>query len=146
MTNSLVKVVKITQALQDELSQLTSRGRPNEVCALIFGIQRETTLCLDTAAQVRNSHTSNNHFAVASQDLRSAMAAQKSPHCAIYHSHPHKTHPSKKDIRGIKNSNVPWLIGALQFNKGSPPFLNIEAFLARSGRVYVLPITKGVSR
>jgi len=136
-----VKLIQISEKLYFELFDLTRMESPKESCALIFGRILDQVLMLEQSNPMNNVCLSRDRFAMVKREYDEVVSHHNEMSKAIYHSHLNGTYASQRDIAGIQSSGLPWVIGSLNNGSSSAGF-RIEAYLARGGRVYIIPIRR----
>ncbi|WP_107670142.1 M67 family metallopeptidase [Cyanothece sp. BG0011] len=99
----------------------------SECCGLILGSYQKYIAHAQQLVPVHNVHQQKNSFMLPLHTYRQAKYISKKCNwdiIGIYHSHPNgKPYPSPMDVRGIENSDYPWLILAPAWDKQARPEL-----------------------
>ena len=104
----------LTNNQKNILSEHSSKNKPNEACALLFGVTENENLIVKEVFLTKNIDESKTHFTVANDELiRGYKEAEekKLEVVGIFHSHPDsEPYPSSTDVKFMKINPVSWLI------------------------------------
>jgi proteasome lid subunit RPN8/RPN11 len=107
-------MIRIPQALHDDIISHARSGFPLEVCGILGG----TGDTISAVFRMINTDASNEHFMMEPREQFSVvkeMRAKGISMLAIYHSHPESpARPSEEDIRLALTPGVSYLIVSLQ--------------------------------
>ena len=96
------------------LSEHANKNKPNEACALLFGITEKENLIVKEIFLTKNIDESKTHFTMSNDELiRGYKEAEekKLEVIGIFHSHPDsEAFPSSTDVKFMKINPVAWLI------------------------------------
>lgn len=104
----------ITNNQKKILFEHANKNKPNEACALLFGITENDNLIVKEIFLTKNIDESKIHFTVSNDELiRGYKEAEekKLEVVGIFHSHPDsEPYPSSTDVKFMKINPVSWLI------------------------------------
>lgn len=132
-------MIRIPQAIHDELIAHAREGFPLEVCGILGG----TGNAVSAIYRMANTDASNEHFTMEPKeqfavvkDLRARGLAM----LAIYHSHPESpARPSEEDIRLALTPDVSYVIISL----ADPQQTAVKSFKIGNGTVEPEPVEIG---
>ncbi|MGQ4832635.1 MAG: M67 family metallopeptidase [Candidatus Asgardarchaeia archaeon] len=109
----MIKKIKISQELLDEMRTHITRVSPLEACGLIIGKVVDDIAYGEIIVKIKNIQKSTVEFLMDPTELYNAyMLAEKMKKevIAVYHSHPSGTYPSPHDLRNMELNPYVWII------------------------------------
>ncbi|AEC50993.1 hypothetical protein PNA2_0076 [Pyrococcus sp. NA2] len=106
-------MLKLPKSIVEEIGE-KAKHSDIEICGFIFGIKEGETFIGKKLTFIRNRLNSSVEFEMEPEEMLIALeeAERKGLEVvAIFHSHVNcPPHPSEKDMKGMRNWRVPWLI------------------------------------
>lgn len=133
--------IAIPEGIREQLAAAIEHASPLEVCGLLAGQVRDGTLMVQWCHVAQNTFRSPRRFGLTMQDLSWVPKHTIGIRRILFHSHPRRTHPSRRDLNGIRRSPDPWLIVTLSHPPEMRPCLVATAYIARRCVVHHIPVT-----
>jgi len=110
-------MIKLSKELYDSIKNAALKGRPEEVCGLIAGVEENGIRTVKKVYHLENIDHSNEHFSMAPKDQLAAVRDMRQNGfipLGNYHSHPESpSRPSEEDKRLAFDKNASYMIISL---------------------------------
>lgn len=133
-----IRELVLTPSVYEALERLMRARDPWETVCLLYGAVDDRVMEIATCTPLENATPARRRFRV----LRAAFEAiveRHGPPDAIYHSHARTLLPSRLDLRSIRSSSLPWVIGARATGSAGSRALRLAVYQAAGERVHVVP-------
>ncbi len=112
--NKLQKEIILNDSIKQTLKKHAENYRPNEACALLFGVENDNKVLVKEVFLADNIEKSPVNFTISNEDLIAAYKRaedKKLDVVGIFHSHPNsEAYPSTTDKEFMYTNPVAWLI------------------------------------
>jgi proteasome lid subunit RPN8/RPN11 len=117
----LQKIIILTDSQKNELTKHSEKNRPNESCAILFGMVENEKSIVKEIFLTENVEESSVNFTISNEQLLEAYQKaeeKKLDIIGIFHSHPDsEPRPSITDEKYMKINPVVWLIHSVTSNE-----------------------------
>lgn len=115
------KIIILTDSQKNELTKHSEKNRPNESCAILFGMVENEKSIVKEIFLTENVEESSVNFTISNEQLLEAYQKaeeKKLDIIGIFHSHPDsEPRPSITDEKYMKINPVVWLIHSVTSNE-----------------------------